>query len=132
MAFNPPDFNMTCDIWTGPWLAKVFRETVDCNLANGRRVMQNFQDSFGIEVTPSSPNMGLLLPAGTDIRCYSIAGVVDVVEVPSGSGRWYETLAIDDVSKGFPSEYRLAQILQISQWHDPVLYAGCQWPIPIP
>jgi hypothetical protein len=30
-----------------------------------------------------------------------------MIELPSGSGRFYQTFAMDDRGKGFPNEYRV-------------------------
>lgn len=132
MAFNPPDFNLECDIYTGPWLGRALRLTVECNLAYGRRVQQNFQDFFGGTVIGATPVMSLLLPALTDVRSFMISANPDLVEVPRTSGRWYEVITVDDMSKGFPSEYRLAQIGQVSEYSDSINYPGLFWPVPMP
>jgi hypothetical protein len=73
------------------------------------------------------------LPAGTDIRDEYCAGnIYDLVEVPSGSGRWYTTSLVDDVAKGFPNEYRLAAIRKVSGSVFPGNFPGMTWPTPIP
>ena len=55
----------------------------------------------------------------------------DVVEVPSGSGRWYQVNLVDDVVKGFTNEYRIATIVKIGQNYGGTA-PGLFWPIPMP
>jgi len=131
MAFTVPTFNLLCDIYTGPWLTKALRSSnVPCNLAMGRRVQQAGNDYIALQYGPAAPN--LLLPAFTDIRDGSCAGEQDIVECPSGSGRWYFVSAVDDVAKGFSNEYRLAAIGKVSDFADHSRFPGVFWPTPIP
>lgn len=132
MPYSLPAFNLLCHIYDGPWLTKVFRLEAPCNLAWGRRVQAFASEVFEPEVQPASVSMILLTPAGTDVRATVPSGMGDVVEVPAGSGRWYGVVAVDDLGKGFANEHRGAVINQVSQHLDPVLYAGCLWPIPMP
>jgi len=133
MSFSLPTFNITCNIYTGPFLTKVLRgSAVPCNLAWGKRVNSFWNLNADAETGAGSPLMIILLPAGTDIRTYLFYGVEDYVECPSGSGRWYGVTAVDDIGKGFSNEHRAAWLTQISQWLDPVHYAGLDWPIPVP
>lgn len=132
MAFTVPTFNIVCEVWSGPWLTKSFRFESDCNLAFGRRVQQQALDDAVAEVAVGSVQMGLLLPKGTNIRDNNQGYPNDIFEVPAASGRWYQLIAYDDVGGGFENEYRLAVIVKISQYVDPVLYAGLQWPLPCP
>jgi len=76
--------------------------------------------------------MQLLLPALTDVRSGVVAAVPDFVEVPAGSGRWYQVYAVDDIGKGFANEHRIAVILAVSALVNPTAYAGIVWPVPIP
>jgi hypothetical protein len=132
MAFTLPSFNLSVDIYTGPWLTKVLRVTSDANLAFGRRSQVQYPSLGDHGAAPASVYEILLLPALTDIRSYFLTGQTDVVEVPSGSGRWYGVEWVDDVGKGFDNEHRAAGLLQISHFLDPVKYAGLSWPVPMP
>jgi hypothetical protein len=132
MAFTLPSFNLSVDIYTGPWLTKVLRVTSDANLAFGRRSQVQYPSLGDPGAAPASVYEILLLPAITDIRSYFLTGQTDVVEVPSGSGRWYGVEWVDDVGKGFDNEHRAAGLLQISHFLDPVKYAGLSWPVPMP
>jgi len=131
MAYKIPEFNLNVAIFTGPWPVGIHREIVKGNLAFGRRVQQ----VRVTEVQPANTYGGqctLLLPALTDIRDGSCNLNPDFVEVPSGSGRWYGVMLVDDVGKGFANEYRAATIGKIWQGIDGVgSYPGLFWPTPI-
>jgi len=65
------------------------------------------------------------LPKDTDVRGIETGPETpDVVEVPTGSGRSYIVLRVDDYGKGFTNEHRFAVITPY-----PALYL---WPTPIP
>lgn len=132
MSFTIPDFNIQCDIYTGPWIGKTFRLTSDCNLAFGRRNMSFIIDIPVAEAARASEIMCLLLPARTDVRSTLQSGMCDVIEIPRGTGRWYEVYAVDDMARGFDTEYRIAMVTQISEFLDPLLFPGANWPVPMP
>jgi hypothetical protein len=46
------------------------------------------------------------------------------VEVPAGSGRYYEVVQVDDAGKGFPNEHRIAGLIA-------TVDLG-MWPVPYP
>jgi hypothetical protein len=73
----------------------------------------------------------LLLPALTDIRSGLLVVQPDFVQIPAGSGRWYQVVAVDDIGKGFPNEHRAAQCMQVSVLTDAGL-SGLLWPVPMP
>lgn len=131
MAFSVPTFPLLCNLYRGPWTARVFADQLPCNLAMGRRVNTTWFDEV-----PQSEATGvffqLLVPALSDVRDLSNAITPDVVECPEGSGRWYGVSYVDDVGKGFPNEYRIAFISKIFEALDPALYPGLFWPVPIP
>jgi len=131
MAFSLPTFNITCEVYFGPWLTKTLRLTgQECNLAYGRR--SSLQNPLSGLENGESMNMTLLVPPLVDIRDLSNWGVQDVVEVPSGSGRWYQVSNVDDIGKGFPNEHRAAILFKISENLFPTgSYVGLQWPRPI-
>jgi len=80
--------------------------------------------------SPSQNTLGPIVyfPAHTDIRSwYTLAFPATgfpVIEIPTGSNRWYDVAIVDDVHKGFPNEYRFAALV----WNP--LYGP--WPIPDP
>lgn len=130
MAFTLPTFNLLCDIYTGPWLTRALRLSAEpCNLAFGRRVQQSsnidpFEDLSFVQPT-------LLLNAGVDVRSLVNAVEQDVVECPSGSGRWYQVIGVDDIGKGFANEHRAAILQQIFDAINPPAYPF-KWPAPMP
>lgn len=134
MAFTVPEMPLAVDVYTGPWLTKVFRFSTTGNLAWGRRT--SGPALLGSEIPGGRVvvAMVLLLPAGTDVRCTMQVPTpgYDVVEVPSGSGRWYGVNAVDDFAKGFPNEHRGAILVPIYENLDTVQFAGLFWPIPMP
>lgn len=132
MSFTVPQMPLAVDIYTGPWLTRVLRVSTVGNLAPGRRIVDGpFGWDGGNAVVPAT--VSLLLPAGTDVRDWSCAGhQTDFVEVPAGSGRWYGVLNVDDFGKGFPNEHRFAMIAKVFSFLNGTLYAGMDWPTPIP
>ena len=132
MAFTVPTFPLECQIYTGPWATKVFRDFAQCNLAMGRRVNQVHVTAGQAGQTYGSQPI-LLLPALTDIRDSSCGLEPDFVQCPDDSGRWYVVQLVDDVAKGFENEYRMATLGKIFQGVDgPATYPGLFWPTPIP
>jgi len=131
MAFSPPTFNLQCDIYTGPWIAKVLRiPFLPCNLAWGRRSPYNFAPGRDdVELGGCST---LLVPLGSDVRDASTATGYDVIEVPRLSGRWYYASVVDDVGKGFDNEYRIVVMGKACAATSPIVFPGVFWPTPIP
>jgi len=137
MAFTPPSFNLTCEVFAGPYDTRVLRLTGQpCNLALGRRVTRGFHDPVSLGFGDACAN--LLLPVGTDVRDNAQlsgplgTGVYDIVEVPSGSGRWYVVADVDDVGKGFSNEYRYCSLAKLSSNSGLSNTTGLYWPIPMP
>ena len=131
MSFTLPTFNLVCDIYTGPRLTMVLRQSgVPCNLAIGRR-MQLWSDGYQTN-TSGGASPCLLVPAGTDVRDNGNASGYDVIDCPAGSGRYYAVISVDDMSKGFPTEYRLVAMAKAVRFNDPTEFAGLFWPTPIP
>lgn len=131
MAFTLPTFNLTCNIHTVAGGVNVFRLSSDCNLAMGRRTANPNgtveQDGGLFGLLPI-----LLLPVGTDVRDSSCGGEMDIVEVPAGTGRWYQVIAVDDVGKGFPNEHRLATLGKTWGFAGNGSGLTLPWPTPIP
>lgn len=110
MAYRLPNFNLEVGIWhppiaVPPPVGPAAIETVG-NLSPGRRV--------SMLAVASAMEMWLLLPPLTDIRR------LGYVQVPLGSGRWYQVQVVDDIGKGFANEHRFAIILQ----------DNANWPVP--
>lgn len=120
MSYSLPQFNLTCNIWRvgSPPPLNPPALSAMCNLAMGRRAQIG-------QLATGSNYMALLLPAATDVRDFWSNGVGgDWVEVPAGSGRFYEVVAVDDVGKGFLNEHRVAFLNKTRSLGD--------WPSPIP
>lgn len=116
MAFILPTFNIQVNIWRGPQgIPPVGAPVLSPfgNLTPGRRTANTALQTL--------PEMYLLLPALTDVRSFINAIAPDLLEIPAGSGRYYDAGFIDDVSKGFPTEHRLV-----------VMYQRKPWPAPMP
>lgn len=131
MSFSPPVFNLSCDIYRGPWLTKSFALASPCNLAYGRRITIEFANESA-EVLAGCNMMQVLLPAGVDVRSLVNAPANDIIECPIGSGRWYGVVGVDDAGKGFDNEHRIAQVIQIGENFSGTLYPGLIWPAPMP
>jgi hypothetical protein len=130
MAFTLPVFNLSLDIYTGPMATRVFRLSVMGNLAWGRRTgVQWSQGAIENNAYWVSGYMTLLLPPLTDVRSQGLYPVADVLEIPSGSGRWYGAQFVDDIGKGFPNEHRGVMLVQLFPG-EPV--GSPQWPMPMP
>lgn len=119
MAFRLPNFNLSCNIATPdiPLVAAIptppYRlVNVPCALVYGRRVNVVSTGGTTLAGVPLQCE-NLLLPAFTDIRGPQDNVSFDVVEVPSGTGRWYAVGFADDIGKGWANEHRSAALLAI-------------------
>lgn len=90
------------------------------NLAWGKRTAVPSNSGSGSSAATGT-TLTLLLPAHTDIRDAFCVGGPDYVECPSGTGRWYQVVIMDDIGKGFANEHRAA-----------VLQKSATWPVPVP
>jgi len=136
MTFVLPTFNLSVNIFDGgpPYPPVTPRLTVMGNLAFSRRGARssNFWDQNEWGLLPY-----LLVPALTDIRDTSWVGALsvgfDVVEVPAGTGRWYQVTSVEDIGKGFANEHRCALLTKIyADLGGTGTYAGLLWPVPMP
>lgn len=120
MSFTVPTFNLNVNIWrNGNPRTNPPDVTAMGNLAWGRRV------SYAAGLASAGPFilLTLLLPVGTDVRSSVTGAGSDLVEVPAGSGRFYDVNDVDDIGKGFTNEHRAAVLTQNSV---------VPWPAPIP
>jgi hypothetical protein len=123
--FVLPNFNITCGIWSAPWVVPPMtplRLTSLCNLAWGKRVNVAATGGTG-EPGWLVGCMTLLLPPKTDIRGrvgdVSASTLPDLVEVPLGTGRYYQPVLVDDIGRGFANEHRAALLQQLYPWPVP-------------
>lgn len=129
MGFIVPNFNLTCNIFTGPNAGPLLAAptgsprvaAAPCALVFGRRVQVAGTGGTGGQGFPIVA-MSLLLPALTDVRSFqTVSGFADAVEVPAGSHRWYWVFSVDDIGKGYPNEHRSAGLLFIqASWPEPI------------
>lgn len=120
MAFRLPTFNLRCvitqpDVPLTPAIPTAPYRIVDqlCQLTYGRRaqvVSTGGTTTAGVLVL----SMNLLLPKLIDVRGPQDTVSWDMVEVPAGSGRWYQVVAVDDIGKGFSNEHRSASIFALA------------------
>ena len=124
MSFAVPTFNLLTNIWhstTNPPAAPSL--VVDANLQYARH------DKVEIFNGQAGSVMYLLTPKLTDIRGVWEGIPSDIVECPAGTSRFYFVLQVDDVGKGFPNEYRIAIMEQIT---DTLGQFGIPFPVPLP
>ena len=126
MGFKLPTFNLTCNI-SQPDVVdtvgipdepyRIYGQP--CQLTYGRRVQVTATGGTA-EVGVLVLTMNLLLPAKVDIRGPQDVVTFDMVEVPAGSGRWYQVTGVDDIGKGFSNEHRTATIHAVAKtWTPP-------------
>lgn len=118
MAFRPPDFNLTCNVYTAAnFLMPARIAGQACQLRSPQHVHEGSVSTSGAGLTFA---MHLLFPVGTDIRDnFQVAGH-DGIECPAGSGCQYQVLSVNDVGKGFTNEYRLAIASKTGVWPTPI------------
>jgi hypothetical protein len=128
MGFRVPTFNLRCNISAapfagGPYIPDPPYRLTDqvCQLTYGTRV--NVASTGGTtDRGVIVQTMNLLLPARTDVRGPQNGPILDMVEVPAGSGRWYSVVFVDDIGRGFTNEHRTAAIYAVPG----------AWPTPCP
>lgn len=124
MGFRLPTMPLFCDIYTGiagPALPPgPVRLHIKCQL----RFLRSANVEGAISQQGTNGMMLLVMPL-TDIRMKGFGTFADVVECPSGTGRFYTVSGVDDVAKGFPNEYRAATMWSLNN------RLGA-WPFPYP
>lgn len=124
--YGLPDFNLEFYLWHGKLLNEIPTGAPDvigdaalvCWKLQGYANNVHLADIGYFDAMYYFPE--LLTPALTDIRDVFQGTGYDIVEVPSGSGRFYSVLAVEDVAKGHPNEFRKAAMRKII------------WPTPAP
>jgi hypothetical protein len=119
MGFRLPNFNLAVDLWRKPSVPGVDPPDASFmgNLSVGRRTQNVWLPLDSTSVLKRfvvKQISELLVPALTDVQPsdHNAVGPSDAVEVPSGSGRFYIVLTVEDVAKGFSNEYRLLGLIQ--------------------
>lgn len=135
MAFRVPNFNLDVNLWRYPdvWTDPPSLQ-FKANLARGERDYRGPQ--YPTSGTLMVSEMMLLCPAGTDIRFeFGPPNDPDLVEVPAGSGRYYQVVVVDDCAKGFANEYRFAVLWQLTNSYLDQIgnpWGVPDWPVPMP
>lgn len=135
MAFTLPKFNLDCGIWhnylsVDPLPAfppgTAADEVSECQLYEWSRstVPMAYYVAEPTDIKPwwftLQQSIQVRLPPLTDVRDNQCAESADVIECPIGTGRWYIVTQVDDLHKGFPNEYRLAQCVKAWTWPTPI------------
>jgi hypothetical protein len=129
MAFRLPTFNLLVNCWDNPSQASNPPDrTFMANLSRGERHMTIGGAVSGGAAMPVI-EMLLLCPPLTSVIGLYAGAFISLVEVPAASGRFYVVIAVDDVAKGFPNEYRNALIWQGDI--DIYAYSGNPWNAPL-
>jgi len=116
-TYRQPTFNLNCNIWRiANWAGTIPPAGLPDNASTCQLRMEVNILPLAPAPADSSVGMLLLLPMGTDIRgrrgWFGLSVERDLVEVPQGSGRYYEVEAVDDMAKGFANEHRCCLISQ--------------------
>ena len=110
--FTVPTFNLAVRYWrnyAGPYTSA---HPGGLNTVGNLRMLKTAFIQASILL--NEPAMVLAVPKGTDVRPRDGFGngSPDIVEVPTGSGRFYIATAVDDVARGFANEYRVVSLSQ--------------------
>lgn len=115
MPYYLPNFNLKATITTTDKDSSVVTSFDSiCALQYGGK-KQVGGGNPGTSLTKLTPIMYGLFPKGTPFRGADEGSGYpgDTVELPLGSGRLYHANWIDDVSKGYATEYRCAVLVQV-------------------
>lgn len=117
-TFHTPTFNLQCSAWYPPHAPPLTPDLVaiSCCLRSPGRQSVGYYPHPGVV----NPQWILCVPRGTDLRDQYCAPGLYYVEVPSGSGRIYSVVIVDDVARGFANEYRIAYIEKVGTWPTPI------------
>lgn len=109
MAYRLPTFNLTVNVWrNGVNHANPPAFTVMGNFNLGRRVA--FLPTPLAQVVSWLWIRYLLVPTGTDLRGLLQATGKDQVEVPAGSGRYFDVWDVEYVGEGFANQHLRAAL----------------------
>lgn len=135
MAFTLPKFNLTCAVWHDYLLTPPIPATPPSTGASSYSECQLYEWSratvpAAYYIAPPTDirpwwftlqqSIQIRLPKGFDVRDSQNAEGADVIECPAGTGRYYVVTQVDDLHRGFPNEYRLAQCVKAWTWPTPI------------
>lgn len=115
MAYRVPTFPLFCNIWRGgpifPGGPPAVISICQLRMAKSAFIVSTGNTLYGGKQL-------LMLPKLTDIRGNLLGSPNgDYVEVPAGSGIRWIALAVGDVAKGFPNEYRAAALVNTTSFY---------------
>jgi len=122
MAFQPPTFNLTADIYSdGDYPSNPPRVVgADCQW---RTIAKMHSSSFQVVGYPLRVQTEILFPIGTDVR-FNVDSLGTIfqdtidLQVPGGSLPFFVEF-VYDVGKGFSNEYRVALVIPRFPWPQP-------------
>lgn len=122
MAYNPPSFNLTADIYDlADWPSGSPRLTsISCQWRGVGKAASIYN---AVSVTSFSVPTEILFPAGTDVRSLfeSATSSYDIIKLyMGGSFRPFRVLDVYDIGKGFTNEYRVAVVVKLAPWTPPI------------
>lgn len=133
MPYVIPAMPLDCDVWWNYDPTVTMYSAPDINkvkgcLSPGKRVM------LSVPTPTSSPTfyeypVELLLPPLTNISGETDVVFTSVVEVPTGSHRFYVVTYVDDIAKGFANEHRY---ILMNMFKVAMVFIDVTWPFPIP
>jgi hypothetical protein len=113
-----PNFNLVVGIYRhGAGPPAVPAVLTVGNLSPGE--LNNDAEAVASPPTLGTGGMWLRLPKATDVRDSAAASGTDVIECPTGSGRVYDVVWVDDIGAGFANEHRFALLAKKSPWPVP-------------
>jgi len=140
MAYRLPTFNLAADIYRILGLGGTYGVpdlSQVCNLCPGKRDQVYLTGAPATNAAftndVSREFRYALFPALTDVRATWNGLAADIVEIPSGSQRFYVVIDVEDVGKGFPNEHRMATLLYMRSGSGAVAGGlGTTAPVPLP
>lgn len=145
MGYSLPTFNLPVRVWRSTSLVTDPPDvTTAGNLVGSRPEVVSLPAMGNMTLSQRQVTVAywgrfstILLPKLADVRPPNATDDGDVIECPSGTGRYYFVVHVDDTGKGFPNEHRYAFVVAIQTPAMVGLLANpcgitSPWPVPIP
>lgn len=117
-TYSAPTFNLLANIWRfGIPTTNPPAVVVPCNIGPGQLT--------GTALATYSPGLGRFggmwgcFPKGTDVQDAKNGIGPDSVELPAGTGRFYQAIWVDDIGLGYSNEHRFAELYPVPAWPTP-------------
>jgi len=114
MAFTLPNFNIVCQLWhypRDPTSGPADQSDVPCNFSTSRATLmgRDTANMVGVDLMYRA----LRVPATVDIRCTAMGPGLgpDIVEVPQGTGAYYQVQDLATMGQGFPNAHRYCWVV---------------------